>query len=322
MKKIIIALTLLFLAAGLKAQQKPTTPSKSDSKQTSADSLLNAMSTDDKHQDVLAAFKATRLIFSQTTETVKKNNLNFLVIHRFGDFGTPTGQARTLYGLDRVQDVYIGFEYGISDNLNVDFGRSTVGQLVELGLKYAVLHQTMDDSSPVAITLVGDYGVRPYGDFRSYADRNSFLGQAVISRKFSSKFSFQVSPIYVYDNTALVYDENNAAIPNIPADARGFFALSGSARYKITKHMSIVADYEHPFSSYRTGANGFSDPLGFGIEVETGGHVFTLNITNANSISEINTLSSTRQDFGRGQFRLGFTISRMFDFNHGDKPKY
>ena len=313
MKKIIIALTLLFFAAGLKAQQKPTTPAKSDSKQTSADSLLNTLSTDDKHEDVLAAFKATRLIFSQTTETVKKKNLNFLIIHRFGDIGTPQGGAQTLYGLDRVNDVYIGFEYGITNNLNVDFGRSTIGQLIELGLKYAVLHQTMDDSSPVAITLVGDYGVRPYGDFRSYAERNSFLGQAIISRKFSSKFSFQVSPIYVYDNTP---------IPDIPGNDKGTFALSGAARYKITKHMSLVVDYEHSFSQFRTGANGFSDPLGFGIEVETGGHVFTLNITNANSISEINTLSATQQDYGRGQFRIGFTISRMFDFNHGDKPKY
>ena len=313
MKKIIIALTLLFFAAGLKAQQKPTTPAKSDTKQTSADSLLNTLSTDDKHEDVLAAFKATRLIFSQTTETVKKKNLNFLIIHRFGDIGTPEGGAQTLYGLDRVNDVYIGFEYGITNNLNVDFGRSTIGQLIELGLKYAVLHQTMDDSSPVAITMVGDYGVRPYGDFRSYAERNSFLGQAIISRKFSSKFSFQVSPIYVYDNTP---------IPDIPGNDKGTFALSGAARYKITKHMSLVVDYEHSFSQFRTGANGFSDPLGFGIEVETGGHVFTLNITNANSISEINTLSATQQDYGRGQFRIGFTISRMFDFNHGDKPKY
>src|ERR1700744_2954617 len=313
MKKIIIALTPLFFAAGLKAQQKPTTPAKSDTKQTSADSLLNTLSTDDKHEDVLAAFKATRLIFSQTTETVKKKNLNFLIIHRFGDIGTPEGGAQTLYGLDRVNDVYIGFEYGITNNLNVDFGRSTIGQLIELGLKYAVLHQTMDDSSPVAITMVGDYGVRPYGDFRSYAERNSFLGQAIISRKFSSKFSFQVSPIYVYDNTP---------IPDIPGNDKGTFALSGAARYKITKHMSLVVDYEHSFSQFRTGANGFSDPLGFGIEVETGGHVFTLNITNANSISEINTLSATQQDYGRGQFRIGFTISRMFDFNHGDKPKY
>ncbi len=312
MKRIIIVLTFLSIAAGLKAQQTDTSK-KGAQKQTSTDSLMNAMSTDDKHEEVIGAFKATRLIFSQTTQTVKKNNLNFLVIHRFGDIGTSTGGGHTLFGLDAVNDVYIGFEYGLSDNLNIDFGRSTIGGLIELGLKYAVLHQTNDDSSPVAITLFGDYGVRPYGNFGSYADRNSFLGQMIISRKFSSAFSFQVSPIYVYDNTP---------IPDLPGNENGFFALSGAARYKVTKHMSIIVDYEHPFSNFRTGANGFSDPLGFGIEVETGGHVFTLNITNANAISEINTLSASKSSYGRGQFRLGFTISRMFDFNHNSKQKY
>jgi hypothetical protein len=313
MKKVLIVLLLLALGTTLRAQQTDTSKSKkSDQKTTSADSLLNAMSPDDKHQDVLGAFKATRLILSPTTTTVKKNNLNFLVIHRFGDIGTPTGGARTLFGLDAVQDVYIGFEYGLSDNLNIDFGRNTIGQLIELGLKYAVLHQKMDNSSPVAITLLGQYGVRPYGQFRSYADRNSFLGQAVISRKFSSAFSFQVSPIYVYDNTA---------IPDVAGNDKGLFALSTAARLKVTKHMSIVVVYEHPFSSYRK-ENGFADPLGFGIEVETGGHVFTLNISNARGISEINSLSNTQSDYGRGQFRIGFTISRMFDFNHHDKGKY
>lgn len=311
MKKIITVLMLVILAATSRAQQ--TELKKDDPKASSTDSLMNAMSTDDKHEDVLGAFKATRLILSPTTQTVKKNNLNFLVIHRFGDIGTPTGGARTLYGLDAVNDVYIGFEYGLSDNLNINFGRSTIGQLIELGLKYAVLHQTNDNSSPIAITLLGDYGVRPYGNFGSYADRNSFLGQAILSRKFSSAFSFQVSPVYVYDNTP---------IPDVPGNDKGFFALSAAARYKITKHMSIVVDYEHPFSSYRTGANGFSDPLGFGIEVETGGHVFTLNISNARAISEINSLSGSQADYGRGQFRIGFTISRMFDFNHKDKAKY
>jgi len=313
MKKIITVLMLLTtLAGGLKAQQTDT-PKKTDQKSTSADSLLNALSTDDKHEDVLGAFKATRLILSPTTTTVKKNNLNFLVIHRFGDIGTPTGGARTLFGLDAVNDVYIGFEYGVTDNLNINFGRSAMQQLLELGVKYALLHQTIDDSSPIAISVLGDYGVRPYGSFGSYAERNSFLGQAIISRKFTSAFSLQVSPIYVYDNTPL---------PDLPGNDKGFFALSAAARYKITKHMSIIVDYEHPFSSYRTGANGFSDPLGFGIEVETGGHVFTLNISNSSAVSEINTLSNTQSDFGRGQFRIGFTISRMFDFSHKDKPGY
>jgi hypothetical protein len=312
MKRIIIVLTCLSIAAGLKAQQTDTSK-KGSQKQTSADSLMNSMSSDDKHQEVIGAFKATRMIFSQTTQTVKKNNLNFLVIHRFGDIGTSAGGGHTLIGLDAVNDVYIGFEYGLSDNLNIDFGRSTIGGLIELGLKYALLHQTNDDSSPVAITLFGDYGVRPYGNFGSYADRNSFLGQMIISRKFTSAFSLQVSPIYVYDNTPL---------PQLPGNENGLFSLTAAARYKVTKHMSIVVDYEHPFSSFRNGANGFSDPLGFGIEVETGGHVFTLNITNANAISEINTLSASKESFGRGQFRLGFTISRMFDFNHNSKQKY
>ena len=307
---IIIAFTLLTLAAGVKAQQTDTTK-KAGGKTSSTDSLLNAMSPDNKHQNVIGAFKATRLILSPTTTTVKKNNLNFLVIHRFGDIGTKIGGARTLWGLDAVNDVYIGFEYGLSDNLNVDFGRSTIGQLIEVGLKYAVLHQKMDDSSPIAITFLGEYGVRPYGSFTSYAARNSYLGQAIISRKFTSALSLQVSPIYVYDNTA---------IPDSVGNDKGFFALSGAVRYKVTKHMSLVVDYEHPFSSYRT-AHGFADPLGFGIELETGGHVFTLNVSNARAISGINSLSNTKADYGRGEYRIGFTISRMFDFNHHEKWK-
>jgi hypothetical protein len=311
MKRIIIAFTLLTFAIGLKAQQTDTAK-KAGGKTSSTDSLLNAISPEDKHQDVIGAFKATRLIFSQTTTTVKKKNLNFLVIHRFGDMGTPTGGARTLFGLDAINDVYIGFEYGLSDNLNIDFGRNTIGQLIEVGLKYAVLHQKVDESSPIAITFLGEYGVRPYGSFSSYSARNSYLGQAIISRKFTSALSLQVSPIYVYDNTA---------IPDVVGNDKGFFALSGALRYKVSKHMALVVDYEHPFSSFRTGANGFSDPLGFGIEVETGGHVFTLNISNARAISEISSLSNTQADYGRGQFRLGFTISRMFDFNHHEKWK-
>jgi len=311
MKRIITVLAFLALTTGLKAQQTDNSK-KGAQKESSTDSLMNSLNTDDKKQDVLAAFKATRLILSPTTETVKKNNLNFLVIHRFGDIGTSSGGGQTFFGLDAVNDVYIGFEYGLSDNLNVSLGRSTVGQLAEVGLKYAVLHQTVDNSSPIAITLLGDFGLRPYQNFATFSDRLSYLGQVILSRKFSSSFSFQVSPIYVYDNLPT---------PD-PAAEQGFFSLSGAARYKVSRHMSLVVDYQHPFSNFRTGANGYSDPLGFGIEVETGGHVFTLNVTNGRSISEINSLSASKADYGRGEYRLGFTISRMFDFGHRDKQKY
>jgi hypothetical protein len=292
MKRSLILVTLLAFGICAKAQQKDTVKNVS-----STDSLMNSLSSDDsKHQQILSTFKATRLIFSPTTETVKKNNLNFLVIHRFGDVGTSVGGART----------YIGFEYGITDNLQVMVGRSTIGQIGETQVKYAILHQTNDDSSPLGITLLGGEGIRPYGNFESFGDRLSYIGEAIFSRKFSSAFSLEILPIFVQDNQP---------IPDVAGNEQGFFSLSGAARLKVTKHMSIIADYEHPFSNYRTGANGFEDPIGFGAEFETGGHVFTLNITNARGISQINSLSDSQASYGRGQFRLGFTISRMFDFS-------
>ncbi|WP_448701609.1 DUF5777 family beta-barrel protein [Mucilaginibacter sp. AW1-3] len=297
MNKYALIFALLLAATGVSAQN--------------TDSLMNSLNAGDKkNEPVIAAFKATRLIFSQTTETVKKNNLNFLVIHRFGNIGTADGGAQTDFGLDRVNDVYIGFEYGLTDNFNIDLGRSTIGQLIDLQVKYAVLHQETNGGSPLAITLLGGAGVHPYGYglYNTFGDRMSYIAEAIFSRKFTPGLSIVVAPIYVKDNTPL---------PLITGIEKEFVALSAAGRLKVTKHMSILVDYEHPFSDYRNTDHGFYDPLGFGIEEETGGHVFTINFSNANSISQINSLSATQQSWGKGQFRLGFTISRMFDL----KPK-
>jgi hypothetical protein len=51
------------------------------------------------------------------------------------------GGGKTTLGLDNSSDIYIGFEYGLTDNLNIDFGRSKFESLLELGLKYNILHQ-------------------------------------------------------------------------------------------------------------------------------------------------------------------------------------
>ncbi|HWZ04923.1 MAG TPA: DUF5777 family beta-barrel protein, partial [Mucilaginibacter sp.] len=128
----------------------------------------------------------------------------------------------------------------------------------------------------------------------------------IIARKISRNLSLQVAPSFL---------QNNLPIPEAPGSENGFFSVSATARIKVTKLMSIIVDYAHPFSSFRNNST-FSDPLGFGIQLVTGGHVFTVNITNARTANEINYLSNTTSDYFRGNFRLGFTIARMFDFNH------
>jgi hypothetical protein len=306
MKRSFILLALLALNISVKAQKTA---------QTQADSLLNSLNSDDKKAYPVTAFKATRLIFSQTTQTVKKNNLNFLVIHRFGDIGTDQGGAQTEFGLDRVNDVYIGFEYGLTDNFNIDFGRSTIGQLIDLQVKYAVLHQTSDNSSPLAITLLGGAGVHPYGYglYNTFSSRLSYIAEAMFSRRIGSAVSIVVSPVWV---------QNNTPNPVAPGSEKSFLSIAAAARLKVTTHMSLLVDYAHPFSTYRSNNSNFADPLGFGLEEETGGHVFTINFTNANSISQINSMSGTQQSWGKGQYRLGFTISRMFDLNPKSKGSY
>jgi hypothetical protein len=311
MKKILSLLITTAISTGLWAQTKPATGT------TAADSLMNAMNKGEaKGEPVIATFKSTRLILGSTTETVKKNNLNFLVIHRFGDLAGSQGGGKTFFGLDNSSDIYIGFEYGISNNLDVEFGRSKFAQQIDLGLKYAVLHQTSDNSSPIAITLLGKAGVKAYTDdvaFQTFGDRFAYVGQAIIARKFSSAFSLQVSPTFV---------RHNSVFPYVAGNEKDMFALGVAGRLKITKRLGIVVDYAHPFSSFRsnaTGADAFYDPLGVGLEIETGGHVFTIVFSNAKAITESNYLSNTQSDWGKGQFRLGFTISRMFSFSPKEK---
>src|ERR1700756_551145 len=102
MKKFFVILNLVITSTGLIAQTKDPV------KQVNAtDSLLNSISNEPKNGP-LAIFKSSRLILTQTTETVKKHNLNFLIIHRFGDLAGKNGGGQFYYGLDDVADVYLG----------------------------------------------------------------------------------------------------------------------------------------------------------------------------------------------------------------------
>jgi hypothetical protein len=261
-------------------------------------------------EPVSATFKSSRLILSQTTTMVKKHDLDFKVAHRFGDIGGTDGGSKMLWGLDNSSDIYIDFEYGLSDKLNIGFGRSKYEQLLDLQLKYALLQQTTNNGAPISVALLAKAGFTPYkvvtNVFDDYMNRFSYLGQAILARKFSSNFSLQVSPTLLLRSV-------------VPAgDEKTLFALGAAARYKFTKRFGIVADCYHPFSNYRSNSTStnFYDPLGLGIEIETGGHVFTMNFVNAKAIVENNFLPNSTSSWGKGQYRFGFTISRMFTLHH------
>src|SRR5690606_39762128 len=67
--------------------------------------------------------------------------------------------------------------------------------------------------------------------------------------------------------------------------------LGIGGRVKITKSMAITAEYYHHLNEHNN--SPFYNPLGFGIDIETGGHVFQLVFTNSRGLTERAFLTET-----------------------------
>lgn len=271
------------------------------------DDLLEMLeSPEDTNQEVFATFKTTRIVNSHSIETVKENSLDFRVTHHFGDVAGDAGGVHSLYGLDQAADIRIAFEYGINDRLTVGFGRSKIGEMLDGYAKYRLTGQTQNNKMPVSTTLFINTGYTPQrnirGEYDNIAHRLSYTYQILIARKFSQTFSFQIMPTFLHRNYILKM-----------ADENDIFSLGVGGRLKLTKRFAILADYFYSFSDFRReNKDQFYAPLGLGVEIETGGHVFHMFFTNNAGIIENVFIPNTTSSWAKGEFKFGFNISRTF----------
>jgi hypothetical protein len=63
-------------------------------------------------------------------------------------------------------------------------------------------------------------------------------------------------------------------------------------------------------------ANTTFNTLGFGVDIETGGHVFQLVFTNTNGLTERAFITETGGDFAEGDIHFGFNVTRTFALKH------
>ena len=84
--------------------------------------LLEELKDSANHTEkVYSIFKSTRVINAHSVEMLRKGNLDFRILHRFGflDEG-----LKEFFGLDEAS-MRMSFDFGISDNFNIGIGRST-----------------------------------------------------------------------------------------------------------------------------------------------------------------------------------------------------
>ena len=269
--------------------------------------LLNMLdSTVEKETKVFATFKGTRIVNAQSIETVKKNGLDFRITHHFGDIGGESGGIHTLYGFDQAADIRIAFEYGVTDRLTAGIGRSKIAEMIDGLLKYRLLQQTIDNKMPVSVTLFANTAFTPQkeinGEYKNALHRFSYTFQALLAKKINQKFSVQLIPSYVHRNYVFNHEDEN-----------DLFSLGVASRLKLSKRFAILADYYYTFSDFRDKyRDRYFAPLGLGIEIETGGHVFNMFFTNNAGILENSYISNTTSSWTKGEYKFGFNISRTF----------
>ncbi len=266
---------------------------------------------------IYKTFKDTRIINTHSIETLAARKLDFRVVHRFGDMLGSNGGWSTFFGFENAADISIGFEYGLNDRLMLGISRAKGAgdrkQLVNALAKYRLLRQ-MTEGSPFSLTLIGGSslstmpkveGSSGINAFPRFSHRFAFLGQGLLARKFSERFTLQASLAFIHRN--LVRDEED----------NDTFAAGLAGRWQLNKVTALLFDFQLPLNGY---ASPFAQSnmqhypsLGFGLEFDTGGHVFQINFTNSRGIAETDFLPGTISDWRKGQFRLGFTISRLFN---------
>jgi len=263
-------------------------------------------------QETYRTFKDTRVINTQSTETLKKHQLDVRIGHRFGDLAGDAGGWQTFYGLENASDVLIGVDYGFSDRLSLGIfrtkGAGPLKQLLTFNAKYKLIEQSSKKALSLALvgmstlsTMQSSETIGAINNFEVFAHRLVNNAQLIIARKFSDGLSLQLVSSYTHRNVVDELDEN------------GIFALGLAGRIQLTKVMGLITDLTLPFSDIRNADNGYFPPLGFGLEFDTGGHVFQINVTNSTGLMETDYIPYTRSSWGEGQFRLGFTISRLFN---------
>lgn len=253
-----------------------------------------------------ATFKSSRIVNGQSIENVGVGVLDFKILHRFGAINQGVYE---LFGLDQAT-MRMGLDYGITNRLMFGIGRSTYQKQYDGFIKYKLVQQQKGlKEIPIGISWVSTLIYKslksaPDAQYIEYnTDKIAYAHQLLIARKFNDYFSMQITPTVVHYNLV-----SNSSLPN------DFKSVGISMRQRITKRVNITAEYFYRIDKIE----GYHDPLTFGLDIETGGHVFQLHVTNSTGMTERTFINETSGSWTNKDIRFGFNLVRAFTLK---KPK-
>ncbi len=240
-------------------------------------------------------FQTQNLAAQSTVETLPAGNLNVTIMHTFGI--VTDKPLNNFFGFDFGPNVRLGLDYGVTDRWTLGVGRSSREKVVDFRTKLALLRQTDSGSVPLSVTAKGDLGITTVENGYDLVERLNFLGSLPIARAFSEDFTLQLTPMFAHFNTV------------VDPEPHDHFALGIGGKYDLSRRYSFFFE-TYPMLSEKT--SGTKNAYTFGLNINTGGHVFQLFLASAPWHTEQYVLHLNEDDFWAGDFRFGFNVNRVF----------
>ncbi|MFM2317124.1 MAG: hypothetical protein RLZZ155_1456 [Bacteroidota bacterium] len=295
-KGLLLLALLFFSQLAILAQ-----PGDSLQVQSTEEDLLSLIGNEEEQTYTTATFKTTRVINLQSVENAAAGVMDFRISHRFGFINTG---AYDLFGLDQAL-MRFGLEYGITDRLMVGVGRSNVNKAYDSFLKYKILRQGSGKHNiPISLSYFGSAVCNtvkwsdPNRD-NYFSSRLQYTHQLLIARKFNNDLSLQIAPTLVHKNL----------VPTLK-DKNDILAMGFGGRYKLTQRFSVNGEYIYVLPNQITST--YYNSLSLGVDIETGGHVFQLHLTNSTSMLEPGFITESVGQWKNGGIHFGFNVSRVF----------
>jgi hypothetical protein len=266
-----------------------------------------------KQKFARATFNSTRIINLQNTEIVSKGSLQFMISHHFSNIWTKDGGSQNLaelFGLNSgVAHTYLSFDYSPTNYLNL--GLAAAGSAKYEGwAKFRIMRQqTGLKNFPFSISFYTMCNVNTAKDPSVTLSWNkfSFMNQLLIARKFSDKFSLQLSPAWIHFNI----------VPYGINTSNEVFSIGIGGKYKLKPKLNLTFEYSRQINMYdnlvsKSGSilNYHPDLIAAGLEINTGGHLFQFYIGSTTDGSNIDQLARNTSSLKDGNLAFGFTLNR------------
>lgn len=250
-----------------------------------------------------ATFKSTRVMNGHSIERMPAGQLDVRISHRFGRINSGSYE---FFGLDQ-SNAHFGLEFGIFDWLMAGIGRGNYEKTYDGFAKFTILKQSTGAKvMPVSVSWLSTMAITSLkwsntSRTNYFSSRLSYVHQLLIARKISPSFSIQLAPALIHRN--LVATE---------LDPNDLCSIGAGGRIKLTKRISLNAEYFYLINPKTYLSEKIYDPLSVGFDIETGGHVFQLIFTNSVAMIEKGFIGETNGSWLKGDIHFGFNISRVF----------